>query len=76
MKKFKKRLKITAINMTMLAQLLISGGVLAHDLFIWGIKPLFTGQFLLVTYFGMFIDFIAIGLCVSAYEYFKDFYSK
>lgn len=71
MKKLGKRIMITTFNILMLTQLIISGYVLGHDLFIWGIKPLFTGHFILLTYFGMFIDFLAIGLFYTALEHFK-----
>lgn len=74
MKKFMKRIKITTFNVLMLVQLLISGFVLGHDLFIWGIKPLFTGQYLIVTYFGMFVDFLALAMFYGSFEYFKELF--
>ena len=73
-KKILKRVKITTYNIVMLVQLILSGIVFFHDFYLWGIKPLFTGNFILVTYFGLMIDFVAVGLMVCSIEHFKELF--
>ena len=75
-RKFFKRLRITLFNLTMLGMLIASGTLLAHDIFIWAIKPLFTGQFILLTYFGFFADMFALSCFILAKDYFKEFFKK
>lgn len=74
MKRILKRVRITIVNLSMLSVLAASGVLLLHDCFIWGIKPLFTGEFILLTYFGFFADMFAFWCFVSAKNYFKEFY--
>ena len=75
MKRILKRVRITIVNLSMLSVLVASGVLLLHDCFIWGIKPLFTGEFILLTYFGFFADMFAILCFITAKEYFKKLFN-
>lgn len=74
MKNFLKRLRRTIINFTMLGMLIASGTLLAHDIFIWAIKPLFTNEYYLLTYFGFFADMFALSCFIMAKEYLKELF--
>ena len=75
-RKFLKRLRITLFNLTMLGMLIASGTLLAHDIFIWAIKPLFTHEYYLLTYFGFYCDMFALACFILAKDYFKEFFKK
>ena len=70
----KKRIIKTLFNILVLMVLIASGSLLIHDFFIWGIKPLFTGHFILLTYFGFFTDMFAMGMFYLSKEYFKELF--
>ena len=55
----KKKRKINWFNIFVFITILISGGILLHDLIVWGIIPLFTGKTYCLTYFGFFIDMVS-----------------
>ena len=73
-KNMKKRIIKTFFNILVLMVLIASGSLLIHDFFIWGIKPLFTGHFILLTYFGFFTDMFAFGTFYLCKEYFKELF--
>lgn len=62
MKKRVKKIKINFFNLFMLLSGCLGAYVLIHDLIVWAIIPLFTGEFVMLTYFGMFVDLTAIAL--------------
>ena len=68
--------KVNIFNIIVLLSLLISGGLLIHDIVIFAIKPLFTGDFIMLTYFGFFIDVIALFMLEVSSQYIKDWFSK
>lgn len=70
MKRFLKSL----FNIFMLVSMILAITLLIHDLLVWGIFPLFTGNFILVTYFGMFTDFFAIAILYVTHYYFKELF--
>ena len=55
MKKKSKKIKINFFNLFMLLSGCLGAYVLIHDLIVWAIIPLFTGEFVMLTYFGMFV---------------------
>ena len=55
-KKTKKKYKLNYFNIFVFITILISGGILLHDLIVWGILPLYNGKTCCITYFGFFID--------------------
>lgn len=62
-KKIKKRIKKRKINWFhtfMFLSACLGAYVLIHDFIVWAIIPLFTGDFIMLTYFGMFVDLTAI----------------
>ena len=61
-KKFKKKIKVNFFNAFMLLTAAIGAGVLLYDLIVWAIIPVFNGEFICMTYFGMFVDLFALGL--------------
>lgn len=62
MKKKIKKVKINFFNIVILITAVISSVLLIHDFLFWGVIPMFIGNFYCLTYFGMFLDLIAIGL--------------
>ena len=75
MKKIKKRIKKTKVNWFNAFILVSAIGcalLLIHDFIVWGIIPLFTGDFVMLTYFGMFVDLTAIGLIEMTIQMIKE----
>lgn len=64
------------VNFIMLFVMLGSLFILAYDCYMWAIKPLFTGKFIMLTYYGMFTDFIAIWCYYTAKNYFEVYYEN
>lgn len=58
----KRKFKLNLFHTFMFISSCIGAFVLIHDFIVWAIIPLFTGKFVMLTYFGMFIDLIAIFL--------------
>lgn len=72
MKKRIKKRKINFFKVVMLLSAILSLILLIHDFIFWGIIPLFTGQFIQLTYFGFFLDLIAIGTLELFFQYIGD----
>ena len=75
MKKIKKRIKKTKVNWFNAFILVSAIGcalLLIHDFIVWAIIPLFTGDFIMLTYFGMFVDLTAILLIDMTIQCFKE----
>ena len=68
----KARIKINFFNVFMLASACLGAYVLIHDLLVWAIIPLFTGDFVMLTYFGMFVDLTALGLIELTVQMIKE----
>lgn len=60
-KKKVKKVRINFFKVIMFISAILSLVLLIHDFIFWGIVPLFTGHFIQLTYFGFFLDLIAIG---------------
>lgn len=60
--KKKKKVKINLFNLVSLITMIICSALLIHDFIFWGVVPMFSGITYQLTYFGLFIDLIAIGL--------------
>ncbi len=74
-KKVKKK-KINFFNIFVLASVILAGFTLLHDLLVWGIIPLFTGQFYCLTYFGLFIDLAAIFILEAGYQVMEEWFNE
>lgn len=72
MKKVKKIKKVNYFNILVLITMILSSCLLLHDLIAYGIIPLFSGKFYMVTYFGLFIDISALLLLESAIQVIKS----
>lgn len=72
-KRTKKR-KINYFNILIFITMIISGGLLIHDFIFWGIVPVFSGAFYQLTYFGLFIDVIAIAMLDLSVRYIKEWF--
>ena len=72
-KRTKKR-KINYFNILIFITMIISGGLLIHDFIFWGIVPVFSGKFYQLTYFGLFIDVIAIAMLDLSVRYIKEWF--
>lgn len=71
-KKRKKKIKLNWFNIFMLASACLGAFVLIHDFIVWAIIPFFTGDFIMLTYFGMFVDLTAILLIDMTIQCFKE----
>lgn len=58
----KKKIKINLFNLVSLISMIICSALLIHDFIFWGVIPMFSGVTYQLTYFGLFLDVIAIGL--------------
>lgn len=58
----KKKIKINLFNLVSLITMIICSALLIHDFIFWGVIPMFSGITYQLTYFGLFLDVIAIGL--------------
>lgn len=75
-KKVKKKIKINFFNIFVLASVILAGFTLLHDLLVWGIIPLFTGQFYCLTYFGLFVDLAAIFILEAGYQVMEEWFNE
>lgn len=71
-KRIHKKFKLNLFHTFMFLSACIGAFVLIHDFIVWGILPLFNGEFITLTYFGMFIDLIAIGLIEITIQNIKE----
>lgn len=74
MKKKIKKIKINFFNIVILITAIISSVLLIHDFLFWGVIPMFTGNFYCLTYFGMFLDLIAIGLLECSIQIMSEWF--
>ena len=77
MQKIKKR-KVAKIKFNFFNAFMLSSGclglfVLGYDFIRWAIIPFISGEFICMTYFGMFIDLFAIGLVEIAYQCLEEY---
>lgn len=70
--KRKRIVKINLFKLLVLITIIISGGLLIHDFIFWGVLPVFSGTFYQLTYFGLFIDVMAIALLDISIQLFKE----
>lgn len=75
-KKVKKKIKINFFNIFVLASVILAGFTLLHDLLVWEIIPLFTGQFYCLTYFGLFVDLAAIFILEAGYQVMEEWFNE
>lgn len=69
MKRRIRRKRISFFKVIMLLSALLSLTLLIHDFIFWGIIPLFSGEVVQLTYFGFFLDLIAIGTLELVFQY-------
>ena len=69
MKRRIRKRKISFYKVIMLLSALLSLILLIHDFIFWGIIPLFSGEVVQLTYFGFFLDLIAIGTLELFFQY-------
>lgn len=69
MKRRIRRKRISFFKVIMLLSALLSLILLIHDFIFWGIIPLFSGEVVQLTYFGFFLDLIAIGTLELVFQY-------
>lgn len=67
-----KRIKLNFFNIVVLISMLGAAALLIHDFIFWGVMPMFTGNFYCLTYFGLFVDVIAIGLLEVSIQIIKE----
>lgn len=68
----KKTIKLKLFNIFVLLSACLGTLQLLHDLIIWAIIPFFTGKYVMLTYFGMFVDLASILLIEMAIQYIKE----
>ena len=72
--KKKIKIKINFFNIVILITAIICSYTLIHDFIFWGVIPMFTGNFYCLTYFGMFLDLIAIGLLECSIQIMSEWF--
>ena len=73
MKKKTKKRKIKVFNIFAVLSMLVAAALLIHDLLAWAIIPLFTThEFFMLTYFGFFVDMIAMFVLDTGWDYLKE----
>lgn len=65
-----KRMGITKI--VVLLSILIAFLILLHDFIVWALLPVFTGNFLTLTYTGLFVDLLCAFVLESGIQYIKE----
>lgn len=71
-KRIHKKFKLNLFHTFMFLSACLGAFVLIHDFIVWAIIPLFTGDFIMLTYFGMFVDLTAILLIDMTIQCFKE----
>ena len=61
-------------NFIMTVSMLISIYLLVHDFIFWGVVPMFSGVTYQLTYLGMFLDVVAIGLIDLSIQFIKEWF--
>jgi hypothetical protein len=74
MKRKLYRRKFNYFNILVFITMIISVALLIHDFIFWGVIPMFTGTFYQLTYFGLFIDVIAIIMLDVSIQYIKEWF--
>lgn len=59
-KRIHKKFNLSLFNVVVLVTTLIAAGILLHDFLVWGIIPMFSKEYIQLTYLGMFEDLLAI----------------
>ena len=59
-RKTKKHIKLNLFNILVLFTALASLYILLHDFVVWGVIPFFTKDYVMLTYSGLALDFIAV----------------
>jgi hypothetical protein len=72
--KRRRKRKLNYFNILVFISMIISGGLLIHDFIFWGVIPVFSGTFYQLTYFGLFIDVVAIGMLDLSIQYIKEWF--
>lgn len=72
LKKRKSTYKIDWFRVLVVLFTLLGAGLLIHDFIRYAIIPFFNGMFYQMTYFGLFVDFIAIGLVEVGTQLIKE----
>lgn len=68
----KKKIKIKYFNVIVLLSAIISSTLLLHDIIVYGIIPLINHKYYTVTYYGMFIELIALFTLEVSLQIIKD----
>ena len=69
-----KKMKLNLFNVLVFITMIITGGVLLHDFIFWAIIPVFSGQYYMLTYFGLFLDLISIAMLDLSIQYIKEWF--
>lgn len=56
----KKKFKLNLFHLIMFISSCLGLGILIHDFIVWALIPFFTGDFVMLTYYGMFVDLLAV----------------
>lgn len=72
-KRVKKKYKLSLFNIIAILSVIGAAILLIHDLLVWAIIPLFTThEFFMITYFGFFVDMIAMFVLDTGWDYLKE----
>ena len=67
-----KRTKLNLFNIVVLISMLGASALLIHDFIFWGVIPMFSGEAYALTYFGLFLDLIAIAVLEASIQLIKE----
>lgn len=70
--KKRKKLHINIPNLIVLVSIIIAFLILLHDFIVWALLPIFTGNFLTLTYTGLFVDLLCAFVLESGIQYIKE----
>ena len=68
----KNKYKIDWFRVLVVLSTLLGAGLLIHDFICYAIIPLFSGLFYQMTYFGFFVEFVAIALVEMGVNFIKE----
>ena len=74
MKKYKRKINWTNIILAII--FLVCTGLVAYDLFILLVQPIFTSYVTGWTWWGLFTFIVALIIAIFIFDYFVDYYNK
>lgn len=71
-KPFRALKKMNFSKLVILISITIAFLILLHDFIVWALLPIFTGNFLTLTYTGLFVDLLCAFVLETGTQYIKE----